>query len=89
MKDMSVNSKVLNEIIKLMDEKEGDKLKMHPKLVAMKVTTTKPLLGSKEDKKEDKMEMESPEIEGMEEKAGSDLDELSPEMLAKIMKMMK
>jgi hypothetical protein len=88
MKDISVKSKVLKEIMDLMDQKEGDKLKSHPKLVAMKVTTAMPM--KKEDMMEDKAEGEPKEVEGLEEKLGSDIsEEVSPELLAQLIKLSK
>ena len=89
MKDIGVKSKIYKEIMNLMDEKEGERLMSHPKVMAMKITTAKPLLGSKEDKKEDLLESESSDMENMEDKIGSDIDEISPEMIAKIIKALK
>jgi len=36
MKDMELKNKVLSEIMSLMDEREGEDLKKHPKLMAAK-----------------------------------------------------
>lgn len=85
----NIKDKVLSEIMDLMDQKEGEKLSMHPKLMAMKIKVASPL-----DKKEDMKEMEPKELENEEMKSGSDLDELDkesldPEMLAKLMKLLK
>lgn len=68
---MKMNSKILDEIMNLMDEEDGKKLMKHPKLVAMKVTTAKPI----EDVKEDDLEGESKAMENAEEMMGDDLDE--------------
>jgi hypothetical protein len=68
---MKMNSKILDEIMNLMDEEDGKKLMKHPKLVAMKVTTAKPI----EDAKEDSLEGESKDMENAENMMGDDLDE--------------
>lgn len=99
---MEVKSKVLKEIMDLMGEKDGDKLKMHPKLMAMKVTKVEPLgkgmmekkMKGPEDMMEDKSEGESSDLEDTESKIGSDLDELDlesldPAMLEKLVKLCK
>lgn len=92
MKDLGIKSKVLKEIMDLMDQKEGDRLKAHPKLVAMKVTTASPLekVGSAKDMKEDELEKEPSDVEGLEQKLGSDVsEEIDPETLAQLMKLIK
>jgi hypothetical protein len=89
MKDIGVKSKVLKEIMDLMDQKEGDKLKGHPKLVAMKVTTAMPMKGKMIDK-EDMMDDEPKEVEELEDKMDSDISEdISPELLAQLLKLSK
>lgn len=42
MKDLGAKQNVLKEIMELMDKKEGDSLKSHPKLMAAKVEVLKP-----------------------------------------------
>jgi len=79
---MNIKSKILDEIMNLMDEEDGKKLMKHPKLVAMKVTTAKPI----EDMKEDKAEGESKSMENAEEMMGDDLDE---ETIMELMKALK
>jgi hypothetical protein len=94
----NVKSKVLSEIMDLMDQKEGEKLMSHPKLMAMKVVKAGPvdkeIVGSPEDMKKDIMEGESKDLEDSEMKSGMDLDELDkesldPVMLEKLMKLLK
>lgn len=94
MNENVVKSKVLGEIMKLMDEKDGEKLKMHPKLVAMKVTTATPVekikLGSAADKADDLAENEPKDVEDLESKVGSDIsEEIDPELLAELIKNFK
>lgn len=73
---MDIEKKVLEDIIAMLDEQEGEKLKKHPKLMAMEVEVKKePMVGEKpemEEESEDESEME-----------------LSPEMLAELMKLVK
>lgn len=86
MKDLAVRSKVLKEIMGLMDEKEGDKLKMHPKLMAMKIEKIEPM---------EKGKMMGSPLEELnpseDEKAESELDseEIDPETLAELVKLLK
>lgn len=60
----------------LMDEKEGENLKSHPKLMAAKIEVEKPA--------EEMME-ESEEVAAPEMAAPSDDEEISPEMLQKLL----
>lgn len=61
-----INGKILDEIMQLMDEKDGEKLMKHPKLVAMKVTAAKPI---------DKVEAKEEIKEMADEEMGEELDE--------------
>lgn len=73
---MDIEKKVIEDIIAMLDEQEGEKLKKHPKLMAMEVEVEKkPMMGEKpeiKEESEDESEME-----------------LSPEMLAELMKLVK
>lgn len=109
MKDEKVKSKILSEIIDSMGNKDGERLRMHPKLMAMKVTKVEPIdekmkgmdmegkmpkVGSPEDIADDKAEKESPDLENAEVNSDIDLDELDkesldPEILAKLVKLLK
>lgn len=74
MKDLELKQNVLQEIMDLMDQREGEDLKKHPKLMAAKIEVEKP-----EDETQG-------EIEGGEtEKSG----EISPEDLAKLIEHFK
>lgn len=74
---MDLKSKVLDEIISLMDEKEGEGLKKKsPKFMAMSVEVKKP-----SEKELPKVEIEN-EGEEMEE-------ELDPEMIKKLLEQLK
>ena len=87
MQDMEMKKKIAQEIMDLMDQKDGEKLKGHPKLIAASVEVgKKPLLGDDlweagEDPKEEKTE--TPDMETKE--AGE--EELSPEMIKKLIEM--
>jgi hypothetical protein len=72
MKDLETKQKVLKEIIDLMDSRDGDKLKSHPKLMAAKVEIAKPEDSKKEESKESPLEESSEE-------------EVTPEMLKKLL----
>jgi hypothetical protein len=80
MKDLDVKKKVLDEIMGLMDEKDGERLKKKsPKFMAAKIEIAKPTPKSEESMEEEESEMElgsSPE-EG----------ELDPEMMQKLLEM--
>lgn len=93
MMDIETKKKVLEEIMSLMDEKEGEKLKSHPKFMAAKIEVAKPVEGDAEMMKEkmlgDESEMkpghelsESPGVESSEE-------EISPEMIDMLLKKYK
>lgn len=73
MQDMEMKKKVAQEIMALMDEKDGERLKSHPKLMAAKIEVEKP---------ESELELEA-KPEGMESE-----EELSPEMVQKLLEMM-
>lgn len=84
MKDMDLKKKVLSEIMDLMDAREGDRLKKHPKLMKAEIEVVN------EEKKEDDEMMDEKE-EGMEEmpeekEAEMDID---PEMLQMLIEKMK
>lgn len=74
MQDMSVKKKVLEEIMGLMDEKEGDRLKSHPKLMAAKIEVAKP-------------ELEKSPHDASEDEEIEDQEEMNPEMIQKILEM--
>lgn len=69
MQDLEMKKRVADEIMALMDEKDGERLKRHPKLMAASVEVEKdPVMG------EEPAEMEMADGE----------EEISPEMLAKL-----
>ena len=78
MQDMDIKKKVLEEIMGLMDEKEGDKLKSHPKFMAAKIEVEKP-------------EAEIKEIEpGVEVEPSEEVEEeITPEMIDMLLKKYK
>jgi hypothetical protein len=68
MKDLETKQKVLDEIMALMDDMDGEKLKKHPKIMAAKIEIKqKPKL---------KIEGEKPELEDEEEMDEDLLEEL-------------
>ncbi len=86
MQDLDMKKKVIQEVIDLMEAKQGDKLKSHPKLMASKIEV------AKGEPDEVEMSEEKPEIElemGGPEKDGESEEELSPEMLQKLLEQLK
>lgn len=83
MKDLEMKQNVLKEIMDLMDARQGDKLKSHPKLVAAKIEVAKPkeVMMKADDAEES---LESPEMEAKEGDS-----EVSPEMLQKLLEHFK
>lgn len=89
----AIKAKVLKELIDVLDQEDGKLLMKHPKVVAAKVTMAKPI----DPKMAEKMQEEMPEgeMEGEEEDGFGDvmedvteLEELSPEMKAKMLKLL-
>ena len=72
---MDLEKKVLEGIIEMLDEQEGEKLKKHPKLMAMQLEVEK-----KPEMPEMKEESQESEDEEM---------ELSPELIQKLLEMSK
>lgn len=66
MNPMMMKSKILKEIMNVMDNEEGNKLKNHPKLLAAKVTVSKPMEKSEEVPSIEGESEESPEMESSE-----------------------
>ncbi len=62
MKDMGLKSKVLQDLINFMGEKDGEMLKKHPKITAIKVDTVS-AMPKEEMKKEMPMDMADAESE--------------------------
>lgn len=93
MQDMEIKKKVLDEIMELMDEKEGDKLKMHPKLMAAKIEVVKPKDSESEMIKEKRMgdisEMEPNHEASETQDEESAEEEISPEMIELLLKKYK
>jgi hypothetical protein len=87
-----IKQKALKGIMDAMDMQDGERLKMHPKLIAAKVTIEKPV----DEKKMD--DLEDPEMEAMDDEDSSgeldgiedltELDSLSPELKAKVIKLL-
>ena len=77
MKDLETKQNVLKEIMALMDEREGDKLKSHPKLMAAKIEVEKP---KGAEGILEKLKNESPEAPEAEAES-----EVTPEQLQKLL----
>lgn len=82
MQDLELKKKVLQEMMDLMDEKDGESLKSHPKMMALKVEA-KPEV---EEKESHLMADGSKMLDG---EMSEDDEELSPEMVQKILEMYK
>ena len=104
MDDMEIKKKVLQEMMDLMDEKEGDKLKSHPKMMALNILPSKSTkmadgsaMSDDDDAKgeADEEKQEDPQEEALEspdeEKQEDSMegDDLSPEMIKKLLEMYK
>ena len=80
---MDIENKVLQDIIDMLDEQEGEKLKKHPKLMALQVE-----VGKKPEMAEGEGEEEDPEHEASESPEElSQEGEMSPEMIKKVLEM--
>lgn len=79
MQDLEMKQNILKEIMDLMDQKEGEKLKSHPKFMAAKVEVEKPAVEEAEPKEE------SVEVG---EKSMSE-SEVSPEQLQMLLEQLK
>lgn len=81
--DFEADKKILQEIMDLMDEKEGDKLKNHPKILAAQVEVgagdPKDLLKKKFGSEEGEEESPEEDVDQPSEEQGE--GELSPEMI--------
>lgn len=91
MQDLEMKKKVAQEIIALMDEKEGERLKKHPKLAAAAAPKVDPVEGEEEEMKlgEGAESADEPSLEVDPELASKDEEELSPELIQKLLEMMK
>lgn len=88
MKDMDLKKKVLSEIMDLMDAREDDRLKKHPKLMKAEIEVVK------EEKKEDDemtpemMDEKEEVMDEMSEEKEAEMD-IDPEMLQMLIEKMK
>lgn len=76
MKDQQLKSKVLEEIMALMDQNDGDRLKAHPKLAVSKVEVEQPEPGVDP-------------VDGGEQPAADELENISPEELQKLLELIQ
>ncbi len=93
MKPKDLKAKVLQDIMNYADGLDGEKLKGHPKIVAAKITVAKPMKDMPKEKMIEKMMGDSgedmPMHESKETEEESDLESLDPEMLKKLLKLIK
>ena len=96
MKNMGLKSKVLQDLIDFMGAKDGEMLKKHPKITAIKVDTVQAMPKKEmpmemesempEMEEEDSSEEESSKLESLEKALGFDISEkLSPEEVKKLL----
>ena len=78
MKDLETKESVLQEIIDLMDAREGEDLKKHPKLLAASVEVEKP-----------EVVAEEPEVSSDVLAQKDDEEEISPEQIRKLLEHFK
>lgn len=81
MQDLEMKKRVAQEIMDLMDQKEGERLQKHPKLMAAKIEVEKKPAALMVDDAD-------PSDELMEKEDGEE-SELSPEMIQKLLEMME
>lgn len=84
MQDLEIKEKVLQEIMDLMEEREGEALKKHPKLVASKVEVEKPV----DEEASEEMEV-SADMMAKKEDPMSEESEISAEDLQKLLEHFK
>lgn len=84
MKDLELKQNVLQEIMDLMDSRDGDRLKNHPKLKPAAVAVEIEKVPKEESEEEIEPKSEDPE---MEEK--DDEEEISPDMLQALLEKLK
>lgn len=105
MKDLKIKNNVLDEIISLMDGNIENKLKNHPKFKSAKVIIEKgpidegeedikeksleSMLGDKKEDMPDHESLESPMLEDEEDSIDSEIDNMSPEEMAMMLKKLK
>jgi len=77
MDDLDMKKKVAQEIMGLMDQMDGDRLKKHPKLMAASIEVKKPV--------SEMMEVEPEESKDL---VSDSEEEISPEVMKKLLEMM-
>jgi hypothetical protein len=77
--DLEMKKRIADEIMAMMDEKDGERLKNHPKFA----------VNSVEVEKDPMAEAVEPELDGALEPKPEDEEELSPELIAKLLEMVK
>jgi hypothetical protein len=91
MLDLEMKKKVAQEIMDLMDQKEGERLKSHPKIVAASIQVDKKKPLDELMGKDEEESLENPKEEGLEmlskDKEEGE-EEISPEMVKKLLEMM-
>lgn len=85
MKDLELKNKVLNEIMGLMDDKEGEMLKSHPKLVKAKIDVIKPIAVEADEEGESKDLKDKELALGDLGESKDEGEEIDPDMLEMLM----
>lgn len=91
---LEVKKNILKEIMDMMDMKDGERLKGHPKFMKAEIEVkAKPegedMMGEMDDK-EDSMKVESdPKLDAKEDMAEGEMDDVDPEILDMLMKKLK
>lgn len=89
MLDLEMKKKVAQEIMDLMDQKDGERLKKHPKIVAASIEIDKKKPLDEMMSKGEEAEESSDELKPFgQEKSKEDEEEISPEMISKLLEMM-
>lgn len=83
MKDMMAKKEVLDEIMKLMDDKDGDMLRKHPKIAKVDIESNDPALA--DELKDKMMGVEGEEMSAMD----VEKSEMNPEDMQKLMELYK
>lgn len=88
---LDLKKNILKEIMDMMDAKEGDRLKKHPKFMKAEIEIgAKPKEDEMMDDKEDKPEIEmDPKLDAKEDVAEGEMDDIDPEMLQMLIEKMK
>lgn len=88
---LEAKKNILKEIMDMMDMKDGERLKGHPKFMKAEIEVKAKPEGEEEmDDKEDSMKVESdPKLDAKEDMTEGEMDDVDPEILDMLMKKLK